>query len=139
MTEDVENESPYRIYQIEDIFESFQEYQHYFLKALSLFQDMKKSRNPSIRLLVPEYLEIDFAPIKSPRLYFPRYKGIIVVQLPEGNLSPKQRGIIRSRKLIEYSPIVKINEHYQGDQFAMRMKVLSPERGSRRAKYENGK
>ncbi len=128
MNEPIENESPYRIYQIEDVFESFQEYQRYFMKALALFQDMKKSRNPSMKMIVPEYLEIEFAPIKAPRLYFPRCKGVIVVQLPEAGLSPKQKGVVRPKKLMEYSPLVKINEHYQGDQFAMRMKILSPEK-----------
>lgn len=118
-------------YQIEDIFESFQEYQHYLLKALATFQDMKKSRNPSFKAFVPEYLEIEFASIKSPRLYYPRYKSTIVVQLPEAGLSPKQKGTVRAEKLMEYSPLVKIKEVYMGDEFAMRIKILSPEKSKR--------
>lgn len=114
-------------YQIEEIFESYDEYRVYLLKALATFQDMKKSRNPSLRAFVPEYLEIDFANIKSPRLYYPRYKGTIVVQFPEANLSPKQKGVIRSQKLVEFAALVKINEVSVGEQFAMRMKLLEPE------------
>jgi hypothetical protein len=121
-------------YQIEEIFESYEEYKLYLLKALATFQDMKKSRNPSLRAVVPEYLEIDFANIKSPRLYYPRYKGTIVVQFPEANLSPKQKGVIRSQKLLEFAAVVKINEVAVGEQFAMRMKLLEPEKSGRRFK-----
>lgn len=125
---------PVRQYLIEEIFEDFSEYTHYLVKALATFQDMKRSRNPSMRAFVPEYLEIDFANIKSPRLYFPRYKGSVVVQLPEGSLSPRQRGAVRTQKLIEYSSLVKINEVSVGEQFAMRMKLLSPEKRPRRSR-----
>lgn len=121
-------------YLIEEIFESYEEYRLYLLKALATFQDMKKSRNPSLRAFVPEYLEIDFANIKSPRLYYPRYKGTIVVQFPEAKLSPKQKGVVRSQKLLEFAALVKINEVTVGEQFAMRMKLLEPEKGKRRFK-----
>jgi hypothetical protein len=87
-----------------------------------------------LRAFVPEYLEIDFANIKSPRLYYPRYKGTIVVQFPEANLSPKQKGVIRSQKLLEFAALVKINEVTVGEQFAMRMKLLEPEKSKRRFK-----
>lgn len=126
-------------YLVEEIFENYQEYAHYLVKALATFQDMKRSRNPSMRAIVPEYLEIDFANIKSPRLFFPRYKGTIVVQLPEGNLSPKQRGVVRARKLIEFSPLIKINEVSVGEQFAMRMKLLSPDKRTRSFKTKSVK
>lgn len=111
-------------YQIEEMFEDFEEYKTYLFKALSIFQDLKKNRSISFRSLVPEYLEIDFADIKAPRLYFPRYKGTVVLQFPVGNLSPQKRGIIRTQKLIEFAPVVKISELSMGDQFAMRMKLL---------------
>ncbi|MGZ3745077.1 MAG: hypothetical protein ACXVBQ_14540 [Pseudobdellovibrionaceae bacterium] len=126
-------------YQIEEIFESYEEYRLYLLKALATFQDMKKSRNPTLSAFVPEYLEIDFANIKSPRLYYPRYKGTIVVQFPEANLSPRQKGVIRSQKLIEFAALVKINEVAVGEQFAMRMKLLEPEKTRRRFKSRSRK
>lgn len=124
-------------YQIEEIFENYEEYRVYLVKALATFQDMKKSRNPSFRALVPEYLEIDFANIKAPRLFFPRYKGVIVVQFPEAKLSPKQKGVIRSQKLIEFAALVKINEVAMGDQFAMRMKFFDRTK-KRKAKRLSG-
>lgn len=128
MTDSSESKSGIERYQIEEMFEDYEEYRTYLLRALATFQDMKKSRNPSFRALVPEYLEIDFANIKAPRLFYPRYKGIIVVQFPEANLSPKQKGVIRSQKLIEFAALVKINEVAMGEQFAMRMKLLEKEK-----------
>ena len=115
----------FRRYLIEEIFVDYAEYSEYLLKALSTFQDMKRNRSLSLRTFVPEYLEIDFANIKSPRLYCPRYKGVLVLQLPEVNLSPKQKGLIRSQKLIEFSALIKINEIAMGEQIAMRMKLLN--------------
>jgi hypothetical protein len=50
------------------------------------------------------------------------------VQLPDAGLSQKQKGLLRAQKLMEYGPLIKINEIYLGDEFAMRMKILSPDK-----------
>lgn len=114
-----------RQYFIEDIFESFQEYQQYLTRALSIFQDQLKKRNPTLKKYVPEYLEVEFDnSIKTPRLYFPRYRGVIVVQLPANRLAPRKRAMVRERTLQRFAAIVKINELAVADEFAMRMKVI---------------
>ncbi len=114
-----------RQYLIEEIFDSFAEYQSYLTKALSLFQDQQKKRSPSFKKYVPEYLEVEFNnSIKAPRLYFPRYQGIVVVQLPAAGLAPRRRALVRERTLQRFVGIIKINELAVADEFAMRMKVI---------------
>lgn len=114
-----------RQYFLEDVFESFSEYQRYLTKALALFQDQEKKRNPTFKKYVPEYLEVEFDnSIKAPRLYFPRYKGVIVVQLPANQLAPKKRAAVRERMLQRFVGVIKINELAVADEFAMRMRVI---------------
>jgi hypothetical protein len=121
-----------RTYAIEEVFESFSEYQHYLTKALSLFQDQQKKRNPTLKRYVPEYLEIEFdASIKAPRIYFPRYRGVVVVQLPSNRLPARKRAVIRERNLMRYAGIVKMNEIAVGDELAMRMKLIEKSKQSR--------
>ena len=83
-----------------DIFDSYEEYLSYLKKAYALYQDMKKSRDPSFAKIVPEYLEVEFTKsIKAPRLYFPRNKGVIVVQIPlRSSPRSRQRMSPRSRR-----------------------------------------
>lgn len=132
----MENENTHRLdrYQIEEKFEDFEEYQTYLLKALSMFQDLKKKRSVSFNSYVPEFLEIDFADVKVPRLYFPRFKGTVVVQFPMANLSPKKKGAIRTQKLLEFAGIVKINELAVADQFAVRMMLFEKRKKFKRDK-----
>lgn len=126
-----------RQYLIEDVFESFKEYQGYLLRALALFQDTEKKHNPNFRKYVPEFLEIEFnAAIKAPRLHFPRFKGVIVVQLPiqRGAGSPKQRAAQRERMLVKFASVVKVNELAVADELAVRMKIMREVRRERRAR-----
>ena len=119
-----------RHYYIEEIFEDFCEYEEYLKKALSLFQNLQKKRSPSFKNYIPQYLEVEFnKSIKAPRLYFPRYEGVIVVQLPDPKFSPKKKGSIRERALMQYVSLVKTNELALGDEFAMRMKIFSKKEG----------
>lgn len=121
-----------RQYFLEEVFESFDEYQRYLIKALALFQDQQKKRNPSFKRYVPEFLEIEFeSSIKAPRLYFPRYRGVIVVQLPANRLAPRKKAILRERMLQRFVAVVKINELSVADEIAMRMKVIE-KKGRRR-------
>ena len=114
-----------RQYFLEEIFGDFEEYQQYLTKALSLFREQDKRRNPTLQKYVPEYLEIQFnKTIKSPRLYFPRYTGTVIVELPDNNIAPKKKAFIRSRSLERYAGIIKINEIACADEFAMRLKVM---------------
>lgn len=114
-----------RQYLLEEVFESFDEYQRYLSKALALFQDQQKKRHPTLKKYVPEYLEVEFDnSIKAPRLYFPRYKGVVVVQLPSNNLPPRKRALVREKTLHKFVAIVKINEMAIADEFAMRMKII---------------
>lgn len=119
-------------YQVEEKFEDFEEYQAYLFKALAMFQDLKKKRSVSFASYVPEFLEIDFADIKAPRLYYPRYKGTLVIQFPVASLSPKKKGLVRAQKLLEFAGIVKINELAMADQFAIRMKLFDKRKKSKR-------
>ncbi len=119
------NTSIGRQYLIEDVFSSFDEYQRFLVEALALFQDQIKKRNPSMKKYVPEFLEIEFInSIRSPRLYFPRYKGVIVVQIPANGAAPRSRSAIRVRMLSRFASVVKINELAVADEIAMRMKVM---------------
>lgn len=112
-------------YSLDEAFEgNWDLYEKYLRKALAFLQDTKKSRTFSMRDVVPEYLEIEFQDIKSPRLFFPRFKGTVVVQLPSRGLSPRQRGTERERRLLQFAPAVKINEIAIADQFAMRMLII---------------
>ena len=114
-----------RQYFIENIFSSFEEYQRYLIEALALFQDQIKKRNPSFKKYVPEYLEIEFVnSIRAPRLYFPRYKSTIVVQLPANGAAPRKRETIRTQMLQRFVAVVKINEIAVAEEIAMRMKIL---------------
>lgn len=124
MTESKENLIG-RQYFLEEIFENFEEYKSYLIRALALFREQDKRRNPTLQKYVPEYLEIQFnKTIKAPRLYFPRYQGTLVVELPDANASPKRKAFIRAKSLERYAGIVKINEIACADEFAMRMKVM---------------
>jgi len=119
-----------RQYFIEDLFENFKEYQGYLARALALFQDQQKKRNPGFNKFVPNILEVEFVnSIKSPRLYFPRYRGIIVVQLPANRLSPRKRASIRERTLQSFVGVIKANELAVGDEVAMRMKIMERKKG----------
>ncbi len=121
-----------RQYFLEEVFESFSEYQRYLIKALALFQDQQKKRNPSFKRYVPEFLEIEFeSSIKAPRLYFPRYRGVIVVQLPANRLAPRKKAVLRERMLQRFVAVVKVNELSVADEIAMRMKVIE-KKGRRR-------
>jgi hypothetical protein len=123
-----------RQYFVEDVFEDFEEYKQYLCKALALFREQDKRRNPTLQKYVPEYLEIHFnKTIKAPRLYFPRYQGIIVVELPDSRIPPKKKEFLRAKALERYAGVVKVNELAVGDEFAMRMKIMErkPRRGTR--------
>lgn len=114
-----------RQYLIEDIFKDFDEYQRFLVEALAIFQDQLKKRHPSMKKYVPEFLEVEFVnSIRAPRLYFPRYKGVIVVQLPANGEAPRSRSSIRVRTLQRFAAVVKINELAVAEEIAMRMKVM---------------
>ena len=125
-----------RQYMLEEIFESFSEYQHYLARSLALFQEQQKKRTPSLKKYVPEYLEIEFdSSIRAPRLYFPRYKGTIVVQLPAERLAPRKKSVVREKMLQRFVAVVKINELGVADEFAMRMKIIENSKRRRRKSY----
>ena len=109
-----------------DVFESFEEYVRYLKKAYSLFQDLKKSRDPSFSKIVPEYLEIQFhRTTKSPRLYFPRNKGVVVVQLPlKPEMGPRTRGSLCAKALITFASVVKMSERAMAEEFAISKKLF---------------
>ncbi len=116
-------------YRIQDIFDSYEDYILYLKKTYSLFQDLKQSKDPSFSKIVPEYLEIEFIQtLKAPRLYYPRNKGVIIVQLPLGKSAGlKQKEALRSKALITFSAIVKINEKAMAEEFAMSLKLFESE------------
>lgn len=113
-------------YRAEDVFDSYEDYIKYMKVTYSLFQDLKKSNNPSFSMIVPENLKIEFKPnIQEPRLYIPRNKGIIVVQLPiEKEVGTKGRDDIHTRAIITFSPILKLNEKAMAEEFAISKKLF---------------
>ena len=114
-----------RKYHIEDIFEDYKEYEQYLLRALSLLKDQDKKRNPTLQKYVPERLEIRFnKSIKAPQYYMPRFEGVIVLELPDNNLSPKKKALIRQMRLDSHLGVIKTNEITCAESLAMRMKVL---------------
>ncbi len=110
---------------IDDFFESFSDYQEFFLKAIASFKDNQRTHIPSFNKVVPEYLEIRFSnTIKVPRIKIPRSEGSIIVELPGSGVSPKKKGEIRERSLLKWVALVKINEFACADEMAIRMKIL---------------
>lgn len=130
MAEEQESSVVGRQYVLEDVFDDFAEYQRYLCKALALFREQDRRRNPTLQKYVPEYLEVHFnKAIRAPRLYFPRYTGILVVELPDSDFPPKRKAALRERALGRYAGVVKINELAVGDEFAMRLKLMETKRG----------
>ena len=118
---------------LEEVFEDFAEYQDYVCKALALFREQDRRRSPTLQKYVPEYLEVHFnATIKAPRLYFPRYQGVVVVELPDRKIAPKKKEFLRARTLQRYAGVVKVNELAVGDEFAMRRKIMDTKPGKSR-------
>jgi hypothetical protein len=112
-------------YYIEDIFDSYNEYQDYLLRALASLKVQAKNRKPSLHQFVPERLEISFVKkLKAPRYYMPRFTGVIVLEVPDNNLSPQKKAAIRQMRLDSHIGVVKINELQCADQLAMRNKIL---------------
>ncbi|MBS1983260.1 MAG: hypothetical protein JST16_03735 [Bdellovibrionales bacterium] len=112
-------------YSLEEVFDDYDEYQSYLLRALSLFQDRIKRRNPTFSRYVPDSIRVEFLKdIKAPQIQFPRYTGIIAVQLPDQKFSPRKKAALREMALQKYISVVKRNEIATADEIAMRMKVL---------------
>ena len=117
--------SPERPYLIEEMFESYDEYHAYLVRALALFRDKVKRRSPTFSKYVPDSIRVEFLKdIKAPQIQFPRYSGIIVIQLPDQKFSPKKKAALRERALQKYVSVVKRNEIATADEIAMRMKIL---------------
>lgn len=110
---------------IEDVFESYDEYQKYFLKALGILKGGEKKRNPAFNKVFPEELAIQFdKSIKAPRYRIPRFEGTIILVLPDNGLSPKKKAAIRNLKLDAHVGVIKVNEMACADQIAVRMKRM---------------
>ena len=129
------------LHHIKDIFPSYEDYKTFKLMALAEFQDMTKSRNPSLRRVIPERVKVTFTQkVKAIQVYFPRYTGFIVIEHPAGKLTIKQRSIIRHKYNILYGPLVKVNEDVMGDAWAIKMKILGKRKNpSRKTKDRRGK
>lgn len=127
-----------RQYVLEEIFEDFDEYQTYLLKALALCQDGEKKRNPTFSKYVPNKLGVEFEKgIKAPQFEFPRYKGMILLQLPDQKLSPRKKAVQREIALKRYAAVVKRVEIATAEEIAMRMRVL--EKAKRKASRFQGR
>lgn len=125
-----ENGSWGRQYLLEDVFGGdFDVYLTYLLRALSLCQDGAKKRKLSLAKFVPTRIGVEFEKgLKAPQFDFPRFKGIMMVQLPDQGLSPRKKAVQREATLKKYSSLVKRNEIAMADEIAIRMRVL--EQGS---------
>lgn len=125
-----------RQFDIDEIFESFEDYQRYFTKALAVLKGGEKKRNPPFNKVFPEDLDVQFDKhIKAPRYRIPRFEGRIILMLPDRGLSPKKKALIRQMKLDAHIGVIKTNEMACADQIAMRMKVIEKsQRKPRRGK-----
>jgi len=114
-----------RNYSIEDIFENFDDYEQYFVKALTRLKDGVKRRVVGIEKNVPERLRVTFSKsIKVPEYYIPRGEGVIILELPDRSLSPRKKAAIAEINRDAHIGVIQINERANADQIAMRMKIF---------------
>lgn len=133
------SESWGRQYVLEEIFEDFSEYQTYLLKALALCQEGVKRRSPTFSKYIPSKLAVEFdKSLKAPQFELPRYKGVILLQLPDQNLSPRKKAAQREEALKKYVSVVKRNELATADELAMRMRVLEKAKGRKAGRFVRG-
>ncbi len=113
-------------HEAQNIFDSYDDYISHLKQAYALLQDIRNSKNPSFSKIVPEHLEVEFTnSTKTVRLYYPRNKGIIIIQFPmKKGVSAKKRNALREKALITFGVIVKINERAMAEEFAISKKIF---------------
>ena len=113
-----------RIFLIEQIFESWEEYQAYYEEACKISVDGKRKKSV-IKKLIRRYFEVEFkSSIKAPRYYYPEDRNSIVLQIPSNQLSSRSKGPRRQKHLDEHQHVLGTTEMYMRDQMAMRLKVM---------------
>lgn len=113
-----------RVFLIEQVFSSWEEYEAYYKEAGKVFNKGKRKR-PILKNVIRRYFEVEFKPIKSPRYHYPEDSESIVLQVP--NHGFKTRRTINEKRiklLDEHQHVVGITEMYIKDQIAMRLKIL---------------
>lgn len=114
-----------RAYLIDQIFDSWEEYQRFYAEACRITNTERKKRNV-LKKIIRKYFEVEFkGSIKSPRYYYPENSESIVLQIPSSSLEARTRGVKRMRLLDEHQHVVGVTEMYIRDQIAMRLKIMN--------------
>ena len=113
-----------RIFLIEQIFNSWGEYEAYYKEAGKVLHK-NKNRPTVLKNLIRRYFEVEFNSfIKSPRYHYPEGSESIVLQMPSKGLKPSIKNEKRMKILDEHQHVIGVTEMYITDQIAMRLKVL---------------
>ena len=109
---------------IEQIFDSWDEYQAYYEEALKVFNEGKR-KTGVLKRIIRKYFEIEFkTALKAPRYYYPEDSESIVLQVPTAGIRTRTKGEKRLRLLDEHQHVLGTTEMYIRDQIAMRMKIM---------------
>ena len=113
-----------RAFLIEQVFDSWEEYQAYYKEACKIHSEGKRRRGV-LKNIIRKYFEVEFkSSIKAPRYYYPENTDSIVLQIPTSGAKTRTRGEIRLRLLGEHQHVIGTTEMYMRDQIAMRLKVM---------------
>ena len=108
----------------QDVFTSYKDFLSYFRETINEIKEDEKQNEKEVSLsqFIPNVIDIEYVKdLKKIRISFPRYTGIIVVQLPEDH-SRTIEGKKADFQL--YSSIVKIIESDFGIKLSMIKKLF---------------
>ena len=113
-----------RSFLLEQVFESWEEYQFYYEEACKVYSKNKKAKN-ILNKIIRRYLEVEFkSSLKAARYYYPEDSESIILQIPLRNMTTRGTGEKRIKLLDEHQHVIGTTEMYMRDQIAMRLKVL---------------
>lgn len=109
---------------IEQVFESWKEYQLYYEETLKIFSEGKRKKG-ILKRIIRKYFEIEFkSSLKTPRYYYPEDSESIVLQVPSSGVKNLKKDEKRLKLLDEHQHVIGTTEMYIRDQIAMRMKIM---------------
>ena len=104
-----------RSFLIEQVFESWEEYQFYYEEACKVYSKNKKTKN-ILNKIIRRYLELEFkSSLKSARYYYPEGSESIVLQVPLRNMKTRVTGQKRIKLLDEHQHVIGTTEMYMRD------------------------
>ena len=109
---------------IEQVFDSWEEYQAYYEEALKIFHNGRR-KNGLFKNIIKRNFEIEFkTALKAPRYHYPDDSDSIVLQVPSSGIKTRARGEKRMKLLDEHQHVIGTTQIYLRDQLAMRMKIM---------------